>query len=280
MSRGKHKRKRENEAQKAQQANAAQIDGREAQTAKREEEMTPEKRSGTSSSKAGRWTELFVSLATVVGLATGVLSLFPHITVSDPVQMDATDLFSYQITSTNDGVLPIFDVKWAFAPRDIKVGVASDNQGHGVKLILPHYADWIITNELMASVTKPGTERHAAMVIEPGSEIIVSGPPDFEFHFRPADNSVGTVVPGDQFSVTTEGLMTAPPGVTYDIADFAIAITYIPVFPPIPMQTCAHFQIYKDRQGTPHWFRATNQCDRFPWMHNWFYKPPKPGQED
>jgi len=188
--------------------------------------------------------------------------------------MDATDLFSYKITVANDGVLPIFRVKWALALRDIKM--APDGKSRSVTLWLPDRADWVMTTNLMKSVTQPSTTRHAAIMVFPGSEAIVKGPAEakYEFHLRPADNYIGTVTPGDQFTFTTEGLISAPPGATYDTVDFAIATSYIPLFVPIPMQTCSHFRVYKDRQGAPHWFRTTNQCDRFPWLHNWFEKSP------
>jgi len=100
-----------------------------------------------------------------------------------------------------------------------------------------------------------------------------------EFQLKRPDTTVGILAPGDGFTFTTEGLISAPPGATYDTVDFAVAVLYVPVFPPIPMQTCSHFIIHKDRQGTPHWFRARNQCDRFPWfwlwLHSWFEKTPK-----
>jgi hypothetical protein len=217
-------------------------------------------------------------VAGIVGLIASVFSFFPHITVSDPIQMDATDFFSYQMTVTNDGILPIYRARWAFAPRYIKVGIAGgtgeSNPGHGVTWIVPHYADWAVTTDLLTSVIpdKPGTERHAAILFEPGSVMTVPGAADYEFHLRPSDNRIGTLAPGDGFTFTTEGLVSAPAGTTYDAVDFAIAISYTPIFPMIPMQTCSHFHIYKDRQGNAHWFRSTNQCDRFPWMHNWFTK--------
>lgn len=214
------------------------------------------------------WKELAGIFVTTVGLMAAVFSFFPHITISDPVQMDATDLFSYQITVTNGGVLPIFGMKWALAPRIIKI--SNDNSHMSIQVLAPHNADWIVSSDVMASVIKPSTERHAAFMFFPGSELTVPEPADYEFHLRPVDNSIGTLTPGDQFTFTTEGLMSAPPGSTYDAADFAIAIIYIPVFPMIPMQTCSHFHVYKDRQGNLHWFRAANQCDRFPWVHNWF----------
>lgn len=215
-------------------------------------------------------------VGTILALVTGVLSFFPHVVVSDPAQMDATDFFSYQLTITNDGILPIYRADWAFAPRLISMTPAIGH--HNLTLLLPHYADWVATDALMASVVpdKPGSERRAAILMLPGAKAIVDGTPDYEFHVRPANNRIGTLSPGDQFTFTLEGLITAPVGATYDEADFAIAISYIPIFPPIRMQTCSHFHVYKDRQGTPHWFKSPNQCDRFPWMHNWFFKNAAP----
>jgi hypothetical protein len=300
MTKGKYKRKRENTALKAQQmAQENKSLQRDAQTSpvEKEEEMSADQ---TTSKKTwrwlvarlpqlvwrwlvGRWRWLVRKLerptgqfVAIVGLMASLFSLFPHVAVSDPVQMDATDLFSYEITIANDGVLPIFRVKWALAPRDIKMAVSSTDIGKSkpVKLIVPHRAEWTMTTGLMRSVTQPSKERHAAIMIGPGSELIDQGPADYKFRLRPEDNYIGTLTPGDQSTFTTEGLISAPPGATYDTVDFAIAISYIPIFPPVPMQTCSHFFIYKDRQGTPHWFKAINRCDRFPWMHDWFGKSP------
>ncbi len=218
-----------------------------------------------------RWKSLFGIIGAILGLITGVLSFFPHLTVSEPTQMDPTDFFSYQLTISNEGILPIFRVRWALAPRVISVS-SSTGSGEGVTLLLPHYADWIATDDLMNSLLpdKPGSQRHAALLMRPGGKIVVDGPADYEFHLRSANNRIGTLSPGDQFTFTTEGLISAPAGTTYDTADFAVSISYVPVFPPIPMQTCSHFHVYKDRQGTAHWFKSPNQCDRFPWLHNWF----------
>lgn len=216
--------------------------------------------------------------AAVIGPVATLCSFFPHVAVSDPVQMDATDVFSYQFNVGNDGVLPIFGVTWALAPRNIKVSVGAneadnDSSQKHVQWTPPHRADWKVDSNLMRSVTKPDAERHAAIMIYPGSGLTVPGPADYEFRIRPEDSSIGTLSPGGQFTLTTEGLMSAPPGATFDTADFAIAIKYTPVFPPVPMQTCFHFHVYKDRQGKSHWFRAQNQCDRFAWMHHWSKNP-------
>jgi len=286
MTKGKRKRKRENAALKVQQTaqdnKHLQTDTQTSSTNREEEISAGQIQRGTSR-KTGRWPQLVekwkrptASFVAIVGLAASLFSLFPHVTVSQPVQMDTKDFFSYEITAANDGVLPIFRVKWALAPRHIKMA-GSTGVGNG-RLVawLPDRADWVPTSRLMESVTQPSTIRHAALMVGPGTEMIVKGPAeaDYEFHLRPEDNYIGTVTPGDQFTFTTEGLISAPLGAAYDTVDFAIAISYIPVFPPIPMQTCSHFRIYKDRQGTPHWFRATNQCDRFPWLYNWFKKAP------
>lgn len=205
----------------------------------------------------------------LVGLASAVCSFFPHVNVSDPVQMDPTDLFSYQMTVSNGGVLPVFMVKWALAPREIKL-TSNDASIKSVKLLLPHSADWVASSDLMERAIKPGPERRAVILFTAGSELTVLGPADYEFQIRTPTNGIGTITPGDQFTFTTEGLMSAPPDATYDVADFAVAIKYVPIFPPLPMQTCSHFRIFRDRQGATHWFRATDQCDRFPWLHNWF----------
>jgi hypothetical protein len=286
MTKGKYQRKRDSAAlkvqQKAQENKCIQADTPRS-SANQQEEISTSRAHRDTSKKNGWWSRLVSgwkgsvgAFVAIVGLIASAFSFFPHVTVSDPVQMDATDLFSYEITVANDGVLPIFRVKWALAPRDIKMAVSNAEVGKSkpVRLIVPRRAEWTMTTDLMKSVTQPGTDRHAAIMIGPGSELIDQGPADYKFRLRPEDNYIGTVTPGDQFTFTTEGLISAPPRATYDTADFAIAISYIPIFPPVPMQTCSHFRIYKDRQGTPHWFRATNRCDRFPWLHNWFEKSP------
>jgi hypothetical protein len=225
---------------------------------------------GTVENRKRNWRQIFGiiagSAATVLGIVTGFLTLFPRLTVSDPIQMDATDLFSYQITIANDGLLPVRGVRWAMAPRIIKVG--GNISQKPMILLAPHYADWVFPN----SVTKPdtsGIQRHADLMFFPGSQLAVVGPADYEFHIRPTDTYIGWLSPGDRSTFTTEGIISAPPEATYDTVDFAIAITYLPIWPmpPIPMQTCPHFRIYKDRQGTPHWFRDTDQCAKFPWWH-------------
>jgi hypothetical protein len=185
-------------------------------------------------------TESLGILASILGIVTGIFSFFPRLTVSEPIQMNATDLFSYKMTVTNDGVLPVFKADWALAPKIVKI------QGSN----------------------KPVEPIHAAVVVYPNSALI--GPEDYAFHLRLSDAYIGMLTPGDSYTFTTEGLMTAPTGAVADEVDFAIAVSYIPVFPPIPMQTCTRFHIYRDRQGTQHWFRAPNKCNRFPWLHHWF----------
>jgi hypothetical protein len=119
--------------------------------------------------------------------------------------MDATDLFSYEM----------------------KMAVSSTETGKSkpIKLIVPHRAEWTISTDLMKAVSEPSTERHAAIMMGPGSELIDPGPADYKFRLRPAGNYIGNVTPGGQFTFTTEGLISAPPGATYDTIDFAIAIS-------------------------------------------------------
>jgi hypothetical protein len=179
--------------------------------------------------------------------------------------MDATDLFSYQLTVSNGGVFPLWGVQWALAPREIKM--SSGPSAKPVGLILPHSATWTATPELMALAMKPGKERHASLMFYPASHAWVTGDADYEFQIRSPNNKIGYLAPGDQFTFTTEGLISAPPDASYDVADFAVAIKYIPFLLPVQMQACSHFQIFKDRQGNTHWFRANDQCDLFPWVH-------------
>ena len=271
MTRGKHKRKRENAARKAQQA--AQQTSASVYTANKEEEMPKDLKSESTLGKDSRWKWLAgtsLTISTIVGLAAGVFSFFPHITVSDPVQMVPTDLFSYQMTITNEGILPVGWVKWAFAPTFIKVGQSAkaienhEPPPQRIVNLLPHAGEWTYSG--------PTITTGAALMVLPGGEIKVDGAADYEFQMHPLHNSIGTLNPGDQFTFTTEGFIGASPDATSDSTDFAIAIKYTPWFPPIPMQTCSHFRIYKDRDGNAHWFRDTNQCERFPWMHHWFDK--------
>ncbi len=214
-----------------------------------------------------RSLEILGTVASILGVITGILSFNPRLTVSDPIQMDTSDLFSYKITITNDGLLPIYGAKWELALRSLKVMPQEGRQG--VTMLLPHCAHWKVTAELMNKLHEGGRSE-GAITTGAGSLLIDQGPPDYRFYLSRADNAVGKLSPGTGFTFTTEGLIGAPPDAKYDTADFAIAIQYIPVFPPIPMQTCSNFKSYRDRQGNQHWFRAGNNCDRFPWLHCWF----------
>lgn len=219
-----------------------------------------------------RLLEILAIVASILGVATGILSFYSRLTVSDPIQMDTTDFFSYKITVTNDGLLPVHGTNWMLALRSLKVHPQPGRPE--ITMLLPHCADWKATAELMEKMHE-STERHAAAIMAgPGSLLIDEGPPDYRFRLSRSDNAIGSLSPGTGYTLTTEGLISAEPGSTYDDADFAIAIQYTPVFPPIPMQTCSNFKSYRDRQGNQHWFRTGNQCDRFPWLHCWFTKKP------
>ncbi len=186
--------------------------------------------------------QLLGGFATIVGITASILSCFPHLTVSEPIQMNASDLFSYQMTITNDGLLPVFDVDWELAPRMLKI----------------------------KPMEKPIQPITGVMVgIYPNATVI--GPEDYAFGINFAETAhAGTLAPGDGYTFTTEKIIAAPPNAVADTVDFAIAITYVPIFPPIPMQTCSNFHIYQDRQGGQHWFRTPDRCNRFPWLHHWF----------
>jgi hypothetical protein len=207
------------------------------------------KQNNAGKSKNNRIMELLGICASVLGIVTGLFSFFPHLAVSDPIQMNANDFFFYQMTITNDGVLPVFDVNWALAPKIVSVRAGTGTLG---------------TPESKANM----------LFIYPGSAIL--GPEDYSFHLRRSDSGIGMLAPGDGYTFTTEHLIAAPSGAAYDDVDFAIAVSYIPIFPPIPMQTCSRFRMYQDRQGIPHWFRSPNQCNRFPWLHHWFQKSSVP----
>jgi hypothetical protein len=210
-----------------------------------------------------RLLEVIAVVASILGVATGILSFYPRLAVSDPIQMDTSDFFSYKITVTNDGLLPVYGASWMLALRSLKIHA---QPGSEITTLLPHCAEWKATAELMEKIHE-SSEQHAAITAFPGSLLIDEGEPDYRFRLSRADNAIGSLSPGSGFTFTTEGLIGAGPGSAYDNADFAIAIQYTPVFPPIPMQTCSNFKSYRDRQGSQHWFRTGNQCDRFPWVH-------------
>src|SRR5216684_3393411 len=46
--------------------------------------------------------------ASILGIIAGVFSFFPRLTISEPIQMNSADLFSYKMTVTNDGVTPFY----------------------------------------------------------------------------------------------------------------------------------------------------------------------------
>lgn len=200
---------------------------------------------------------------TVVGGLATVFSFYPRLTVSDPQQMDTRDFFSYAMTVTNDG-LPVFGTKWALALGTLTLTAQPNRKA--LTVLLPLNADWTVKSSVLATAVKPSDQPHAGINVFPGSRLI--GPSNYGFRLMPEDNYIGFLLPGDKSAFTTEGLIVAPEGSSaYETLDFAISIKYIPLFPPIPMQTCSNFRLYRDRTGAPHWFRAPNQCDRFPWMH-------------
>jgi hypothetical protein len=93
----------------------------------------------------------------------------------------------------------------------------------------------------------------------------IEGPTDRSAHlmFEPCHSP--TLSPGDAYSFTLEK--------AYDVkmsdvteADFDIVISYIPLLPPIRMDKCTHFVVYKDNTGKQHWFRSPGQCAKFPWL--------------
>lgn len=147
------------------------------------------------------------------------------------------------MTLMNEGILPVFSVRCGLAPGYMSVS------------------------------GEPGTLEYPAMIVVGPNVKLVPSSADYAFQLRRPDCYAAVVSPGDGFTFTTEGLIGAPSGAVYDSVDFSINISYIPIFPPLPMQTCSHFHIYKDQTGNMHWFRATNKCSRFPWLHHWFDSP-------
>lgn len=153
--------------------------------------------------------------------AWGILySLFPHLTTSDLVQMDAQSAFSYRMDVKNDGPLPVFSVQSSLSPTDIKT-----KQGGGLQA--PHGARLSKKDDCCAS----------------------------------------TLFPGDSYTFTTETLGILPADIV--TADFTVYVSYIPLFPPLRMNTCAHFRSYRDVAGTLHWFRSPAHC-RPEWLPAWF----------
>lgn len=215
-----------------------------------------------------RWKRFSVKLIEIIGIVSavvGLFSLFPNVTISDPAQMGNDDIFSYSMNVSNAGILPIYRVRWQLAPRHLKV--ANTNPPRAViRDLLPERGQLLVSQSAVDSASKPGARRSAGIMVYPGGEAIVEGDPTYRFRVYDGNNKLGTLMPGEQSTITTLGLISAPQGASYDDADFAIAIQYLPLI-PIPMQTCFRFNVFTDRTGTQHWFRLPNTCDRFPWLH-------------
>jgi hypothetical protein len=271
-NRSTHDRRRKKQAQKREHivtnSKTPEPTSHGTRPTQKEEKNEENNEGGGESKQKYRLFETLGILASILGVALGIPSFYPRLTVSEPTPMDVADLFSYQITVANDGILPVFRTKWSLALRSLRVD--SPPSAPKTTFLLPHYADWQITSELMRTVTRADREYHTAIAVAPGGTLIDPGPPNYGFHLSPPDNYIGMLAPGDKSTFTTEGLVGAPIGAQYDSVDFAIALRYVPLFPPIPMQVCSNFLVHRDRTGTQHWFRAPNRCDRFPWMHNWF----------
>jgi hypothetical protein len=59
-----------------------------------------------------RWKNRLNTIATLLAILTVFFSFFPHLKISEPIAMNPHDLFSYKMDITNDGVLPVFALKF------------------------------------------------------------------------------------------------------------------------------------------------------------------------
>jgi hypothetical protein len=103
-------------------------------------------------------------------------------------------------------------------------------------------------------------------LIEPEQGTTFHGRDDFAVQFISTASTWKQLDPGDAFTYSPEAIFGSYHN--YDKvkdADFAIVISYVPIFPPIRMNTCAHFVSYTDSGGKQQWFRKPAACPRFTW---------------
>jgi hypothetical protein len=95
----------------------------------------------------------------------------------------------------------------------------------------------------------------------------ITGPIDFSFRIQMSNCYIGTLSPGDGYTFTLEQILDLPTAEAQANADFAIAISYVPFFPPIRMDNCTHFVLHTSMNGDKQWFRSPGRCALFPWIH-------------
>ena len=112
---------------------------------------------------------------------------------------------------------------------------------------------------------------HCGMAVKkivPYNDVPLIGTDDFTARLENAGCYAGTLSPGDGLSFSPEELVLLPITQARE-ADFAIYISYIPVFPPVRMDQCVHFVLHESIvDGQRYWFRSPGQCARFPWLHS------------
>jgi hypothetical protein len=94
----------------------------------------------------------------------------------------------------------------------------------------------------------------------------IIGTGDFTSRFEHTSCYAGTLSPGDSFTFTLENVL-ATAGAQITEADFAVVISYVPIFPPLPMDKCVHFVLHQSSSGEKYWFRSPGHCALFPWLH-------------
>ena len=85
-----------------------------------------------------KWWKRVGLPVSLIGLWTLFYSLFPHLTLSDLVQMEAGSAFSYRLDVKNEGPLPVFFVKASISPTDINLKQGGGlHAPHGARLQRP-----------------------------------------------------------------------------------------------------------------------------------------------
>ena len=84
------------------------------------------------------------------------------------------------------------------------------------------------------------------------------------------DWHIGTMFPGDSYTFSPEHRFDFASS-EVQAADFGIAISYIPVLPPVRMLKCTHIVVYQSSDGQEHWFQTPASCSSFPWLPGWHF---------
>jgi len=182
---------------------------------------------------------------TVVGIVTTFYAFFPHLTISQPVDMNSPELFSKTMTVTNDGLLPVFGVHCGMAIRKIIMG-----NGANRAVTVPNGINALTTPLTLAN----------------GERLI--GAEDFSSRIQADDCYASVLKPGDGLTFSPEELILLLDSQARE-GDFAIYISYRPLFPPVRMNQCVHFVLHESIVGgQKYWFRSPGQCALFPWMNH------------